>query len=190
MQKIKENGREVNMAERRRRKLANNIDSEEGSEGESEEEKKTTKSGSDVGDSEYESADEEELGDEDEELLLLQNSDGLGEDDKPLDDDEDRKNPQYIPKKGTFYEHDDRTAADLESSKDRYVEDKTKTDLTNIKKKVWKEDDKWCHDKFVDYEQSPKTREELITIYGYDIRNEEGPPRARRRRRYGGAPSR
>ena len=29
--------------------------------------------------------------------------------DPKLDDDEDRKNPQYIPKKGTFYEHDDRT---------------------------------------------------------------------------------
>lgn len=29
--------------------------------------------------------------------------------DAKLDDDEDRKNPQYIPKKGTFYEHDDRT---------------------------------------------------------------------------------
>merc|ERR1711874_335327 len=76
--------------------------------------------GSDVGDSEYESADEEELGEEDEELILIQDSDGLGEDNKQLDDDEDRKNPQYIPKKGTFYEHDDRTAADadLESSKD------------------------------------------------------------------------
>lgn len=29
---------------------------------------------------------------------------------KKLDDDEDRRNPQYIPKRGTFYEHDDRTA--------------------------------------------------------------------------------
>ena len=27
---------------------------------------------------------------------------------KPLDDDEDRRNPQYIPKRGGFYEHDDR----------------------------------------------------------------------------------
>lgn len=31
---------------------------------------------------------------------------------KKLDDDEDRRNPQYIPKKGTFYEHDDRTTLD------------------------------------------------------------------------------
>lgn len=28
---------------------------------------------------------------------------------KELDDDEDRRNPQYIPKRGFFYEHDDRT---------------------------------------------------------------------------------
>ncbi|KAG8302427.1 Protein casc3 [Homalodisca vitripennis] len=32
--------------------------------------------------------------------------------DKKLDDDEDRRNPQYIPKRGTFYEHDDRTMMD------------------------------------------------------------------------------
>lgn len=39
-------------------------------------------------------------------------ADGEGEDGekKKVDDDEDRSNPQYIPKKGTFYEHDDRTA--------------------------------------------------------------------------------
>lgn len=31
---------------------------------------------------------------------------------KKVDHDEDRSNPQYIPKKGTFYEHDDRTIED------------------------------------------------------------------------------
>jgi len=31
---------------------------------------------------------------------------------KPLDDDQDRKNPQFIPKKGYFYEHDDRMNAE------------------------------------------------------------------------------
>jgi protein CASC3 len=31
---------------------------------------------------------------------------------KKLDDDEDRRNPQYIPKRGTFYEHDDRTVTE------------------------------------------------------------------------------
>lgn len=55
------------------------------------------------------------------------------------------------------------------------------------KKKVWseKEGSKWSHDRFNDQEQAPKSRTELISTYGYDIRNEEGPPRARRRRRYG-----
>lgn len=34
---------------------------------------------------------------------------------KKVDDDEDRSNPQYIPKRGVFYEHDDRTADDIEA---------------------------------------------------------------------------
>lgn len=54
------------------------------------------------------------------------------------------------------------------------------------KKKVWKEnDDRWSHDKFNENDQAPKSHDELVASYGYDIRNEEGPPRARRRRRYG-----
>lgn len=32
------------------------------------------------------------------------------EEKRKVDDDEDKRNPQYIPKKGVFYEHDDRTA--------------------------------------------------------------------------------
>lgn len=55
------------------------------------------------------------------------------------------------------------------------------------KKKVWneKEGSRWTHDKFNDAEQAPKSRAELVSIYGYDIRNEDGPPKPRRRRRYG-----
>ena len=30
------------------------------------------------------------------------------------DDTDDRRNPQYIPRKGMFYEHDDREAIKLE----------------------------------------------------------------------------
>jgi len=53
-------------------------------------------------------------------------------------------------------------------------------------KKPWKESaDKWSHDKFNEMDQAPKSRDELVNSYGYDIRSEEGPPRARRRRRYG-----
>lgn len=54
------------------------------------------------------------------------------------------------------------------------------------KKKVWQDKkERWSHDRYNDNEQAPKSRSELIAIYGYDIRNEDGPPRARRRRRYG-----
>ncbi|XP_071513263.1 uncharacterized protein btz isoform X2 [Panulirus ornatus] len=177
---------------RRRRKLATDDDSDVVSDESEDEQTGLRKSlaGSDGGDSEYESADEEELGEEeeedDDELIIMPDGVGIGEDNKQLDDDEDRKNPQYIPKKGTFYEHDDRTAA--EDGVEKTPEEPVAKKETG-KKKVWKEDDKWNHDKFNELDQAPKTREELIAIYGYDIRNEEGPPRARRRRRYGRGPN-
>lgn len=44
--------------------------------------------------------------------IVLERQEGDGQESVPtkkVDDDEDKKNPQYIPKKGTFYEHDDRT---------------------------------------------------------------------------------
>ncbi|KAJ8669371.1 hypothetical protein QAD02_000630 [Eretmocerus hayati] len=105
---------------------------------------------------------------------------------KKLDDDEDRRNPQYIPKRGTFYEHDDRTAEELN---DETPEEKPERDPQK-EKKVWKDkEDKWNHDRYNDAEQAPKSHAELIAVYGYDIRNEEGPPRARRRRRYGRGPN-
>lgn len=46
--------------------------------------------------------------------LERQRGDGEEQEDeiKKVDDDEDRSNPQYIPKRGVFYEHDDRTADD------------------------------------------------------------------------------
>lgn len=44
---------------------------------------------------------------------------------------------------------------------------------------------RWSHDLYNDEDQKPKTTQELIETYGYDIRNEEAPPKARRRRRYG-----
>nr|CAD7449413.1 unnamed protein product [Timema bartmani] len=109
---------------------------------------------------------------------------------KKLDDDEDRRNPQYIPKRGTFYEHDDRTAEVDESAETPEKESERNKEVQADKKKVWKEhENKWDHDRYIEDEQSPKSREELIATYGYDIRNEEGPPRARRRRRYGRGPN-
>ncbi|CAB3373246.1 Hypothetical predicted protein [Cloeon dipterum] len=101
---------------------------------------------------------------------------------KKLDDDEDRRNPQYIPKKGNFYEHDDRGADEVEETPESKKDDKIK--------KPWKEStDRWSHDKFNELDQAPKSTVELVNSYGYDIRSEEGPPRARRRRRYGRGPN-
>ncbi|EFA07541.2 barentsz [Tribolium castaneum] len=118
----------------------------------------------------------------------LERESGDGQESLPLrkvDDDEDKKNPQYIPKRGTFYEHDDRTADD-EQTADNVELEKEKEQ----KKKVWQDKkERWSHDRFNDSEQAPKSRAELVAIYGYDIRNEEGPPRARRRRRYGRGPN-
>lgn len=41
-------------------------------------------------------------------------------------------------------------------------------------RKLWKDEGRWEHDKFREEEQAPKSREELIAIYGYDIRNGGG----------------
>ncbi|ODN05228.1 Protein CASC3 [Orchesella cincta] len=105
--------------------------------------------------------------------------------DKPLDDDEDRKNPQFIPKKGYFYEHDDRTKVEEENGEKPeepvVKEEKPKKPADSV--------NKWSHDKFEETEQAPKSSEELQTLYGYDIRSEDQPPRARRRRRYGRGPT-
>uniref|UniRef100_A0A3Q3KG89 Protein CASC3 n=1 Tax=Monopterus albus TaxID=43700 RepID=A0A3Q3KG89_MONAL len=92
-----------------------------------------------------------------------------------LDDDEDRKNPAYIPRKGLFFEHDVRGhAQEEERPKGR-------------NRKLWKDEGRWEHDKFREDEQAPKSREELIAIYGYDIRNGGGHgdrPYRQRRPRY------
>ncbi|XP_035385157.1 protein CASC3 isoform X1 [Electrophorus electricus] len=98
-----------------------------------------------------------------------------------LDDDEDRKNPAYIPRKGLFFEHDVRgQTQDEERPKGRH-------------RKLWKDEGRWEHDKFREEEQAPKSREELIAIYGYDIRNGTGPGEGRpyrsRRPRHIGSPN-
>uniref|UniRef100_A0A665XDG8 Protein CASC3 n=1 Tax=Echeneis naucrates TaxID=173247 RepID=A0A665XDG8_ECHNA len=80
-----------------------------------------------------------------------------------LDDDEDRKNPAYIPRKGLFFEHDVRG----------HTQEEERPKGRN--RKLWKDEGRWEHDKFREEEQAPKSREELIAIYGYDIRNGGGP---------------
>uniref|UniRef100_A0A6P7G719 Protein CASC3 n=1 Tax=Diabrotica virgifera virgifera TaxID=50390 RepID=A0A6P7G719_DIAVI len=155
--------------------------------------------------SEYDSADADSYSEEDENVkvrsrasdldehsdddsLILEREEGDGQESTPskkVDDDEDKKNPQYIPKRGTFYEHDDRTLEENEEA----IEEEAEKDKDG-KKKIWQDQkERWSHDRFNEPEQQPKSRAELIAIYGYDIRNEEGPPRARRRRKYGRGPN-
>lgn len=140
-------------------------------------------------------------------VLDLERSRGDGqenEDKKKVDTAEDRSNPQYIPKKGTFYEHDDRTTEgpegvgvkegdQAEDEVDEEAKTQIKTDSVERPEKVVAKPfkgktavaDRWSHDRFDESEQAPKSRSELVSAYGYDIRNEDGPPKARRRRRYG-----
>ncbi|KAG5673072.1 hypothetical protein PVAND_003147 [Polypedilum vanderplanki] len=143
--------------------------------------------------------DERESGDDDDENQEEQESEGGTK--KKVDHDEDRSNPQYIPKKGTFYEHDDRTAEDLDANEP--VENlenannsteglagtgkvlSTQNQKVTPKQVKKKEADRWTHDRFNEYEQAPKSKAELVSAYGYDIRNEDCPPRPRRQRRYG-----
>ncbi|XP_077283369.1 uncharacterized protein LOC143909321 isoform X2 [Arctopsyche grandis] len=130
-----------------------------------------------------------------------------------VDHDEDRRNPQYIPKRGTFYEHDDRTApgaeddgvasledgiASIDSSRvDRSVvsigevDERVTTPTTPAERRKTPKSnaDRWLHDKYNENDQAPKSSDELIAIYGYDIRGEEGPPKAFRRHRYGRGPN-
>lgn len=116
----------------------------------------------------------------------------------------------YIPKRGLFYEHDDRLESGEEEEGDEGEEGKPKQEKSGDKsesgkpatdgsaekaglkpKRVFRSDaaEKWGHDKFSEYDQAPKSSEELVSVYGYDIRNEDNAPRARRRRRYGRGPN-
>ena len=137
----------------------------------------------------------EELEDDDDELENLpgvsdEREAGDGQEEATVDDDEDRRNPQYIPKRGVFYEHDDREEEEVnnQDSKEGTLESDEKRP---VKQKVWRSEqsEKWGHDKFLELEQEPKTKDELVSSYGYDIRNEDNAPRARRRRRYGRGPN-
>ncbi|KAK2510032.1 hypothetical protein MC885_000471, partial [Smutsia gigantea] len=61
-------------------------------------------------------------------------------------------------------------------------------------RKLWKDEGRWEHDKFREDEQAPKSRQELIALYGYDIRSAHNPddikPRRIRKPRFGSPPQR
>lgn len=48
--------------------------------------------------------------------------------------------------------------------------------LLRAGKKLWTDDKKWAHDRYIEEYQKPKSREEIIALYGYDIRAHSEPP--------------
>ncbi|XP_033114010.1 protein CASC3-like isoform X2 [Anneissia japonica] len=78
---------------------------------------------------------------------------------------EDTENPQFVPKHGMFFMHDNRTDASSEETKD-----------SPAKKKLWDDKGKWSHDRFLLEEQGPKSYRDVINVYGYDIREKDYPP--------------
>lgn len=84
----------------------------------------------------------------------------------------EEEDPAFIPTKGAFYQHDLRSE---NSAKGRGRE-----------RKIWdKGPVKWSHDMFVMEEQMPKSRDMLISLYGYDIREKNEPPSSDVRRQRG-----
>ncbi|KAJ1360220.1 hypothetical protein KIN20_019143 [Parelaphostrongylus tenuis] len=78
-------------------------------------------------------------------------------DDEPkLDDDEIEGNPAYIPRKGRYYMHDSREA-------DEEVEEK----------RTSRADGTWKHDRYNERFQRPKTKKQIMTRYGFDIRERD-----------------
>lgn len=68
---------------------------------------------------------------------------------------------------------------------DELNDDEKQEEVAPVPKKPAKKSvERWSHDRYNANDQAPKSRLELVHSYGYDIRNEDGPPRAHRRRRY------
>jgi len=63
------------------------------------------------------------------------------------DDNNNAQSPAYVPRKGKFYEHDDRTSDDNH---------RTKPDISRNKSRI---DDKWQHDLFFQDQKQKKSRQ-------------------------------
>ncbi len=83
-----------------------------------------------------------------------------------------------------------KTSSNFYFCRDEEDDDKSKKEATKeaeakIRGRRSIPDGRWQHDLYKEDEQRAKSAQELIDIYGYDIRNEESAPKARRRRKYG-----
>lgn len=86
----------------------------------------------------------------------------------------DGNDPLFIPKKGMFYQHDMRIHRhkpiinNLNIEKDKPMP-QPKLSRSNTKTRM---NEEWKHDMFDEITQVPKTSNDIITTYGYDIRND------------------
>lgn len=87
----------------------------------------------------------------------------------------DENDPLFIPKKGIFYQHDTRihrhkppVLNDLNIVKEKPVVQQ-KLSRSSTKMKL---NEEWKHDMFDVSNQLPKTSNDIINKYGYDIRND------------------
>ncbi|CAF4297060.1 unnamed protein product, partial [Rotaria sp. Silwood2] len=69
----------------------------------------------------------------------------------PLDDDNDARNPAYIPRKGKFYEHDDRTNDEPEQEKQEPIRNRNRPYRDS--------EAKWQHDLYYNYEDESNARQ-------------------------------
>ncbi|XP_078737781.1 protein CASC3 isoform X3 [Lampetra fluviatilis] len=83
-----------------------------------------------------------------------------GKNSKRDEEEEDQKNPAFVPRKGLFFEHDIRGGNNKEDARAKVHN-----------RKLWRDAGRWEHDRFREDEQAPKSREELVALYGYDIRS-------------------
>ncbi|KAM4039049.1 protein CASC3-like [Anomaloglossus baeobatrachus] len=79
---------------------------------------------------------------------------------KQVADDEDWNDPTYIPRNGSFFNHDLRCTND---------------GVPRSKKQRRGVNESWKHDRYREEDQAPKSVEELIATYGFNIRAGKNP---------------
>uniref|UniRef100_A0A1I8IH21 Btz domain-containing protein n=1 Tax=Macrostomum lignano TaxID=282301 RepID=A0A1I8IH21_9PLAT len=91
---------------------------------------------------------------------------GSPSEDTPKSPEEDESDPAFVPRRGNFYMHDLREEGSVDTAEASKQPRQAKRGPDAV--------DKWRHDRFDQYLQSPKTPAELVKRYGFDIRHADG----------------
>ncbi|VDM00687.1 unnamed protein product [Schistocephalus solidus] len=81
-------------------------------------------------------------------------------------EEENKKNPAYVPRSGAYYMHDVRNDGSASDEEGNAAQNTTK----RVDRRPGIMADRWQHDRFDARLQAPPTEEELIYRYGYNIR--------------------